>query len=61
MDISFELIRLVNYAANQAIGSVLNTDGPLLSFMCMSSMTDVYGHNRRKIWHQRVSGGDDRR
>ena len=57
MDISFELIRLVNYAANQAIGSVLNTDGPLLSFMCM----EVYGHNRRKIWHQRVSGGDDRR
>ena len=43
MDISFELIRLVNYAANQAIGSVLNTDGPLLSFMCMDIIDGKFG------------------
>lgn len=43
MDISFELNRLVEYATNQAIDSVINSDGPLLSFMCIDGIDGTFG------------------
>ena len=43
VDISAELIRIVDYSVNQAIGSILNTDGPLLSFMNMDLIDGKFG------------------
>ena len=43
MDISFELNRLVEYSIKQATGSILNSDGPLLSFMNIDSIDGNFG------------------
>ncbi len=43
MDISFELIRIVDYSIDQAIDKIMNTDEALLSFMNIDMIDGQFG------------------